>query len=86
MIVIDGPFGFDRIYPRTNILDLIPNNLAKNFVIILDDAERDGERNTAKLIFEKLEANNIKYLKSYKTGIKTQLLITSTDYNFIHWI
>ncbi len=85
-IIIDGPFGDKRIYPRTNILDLIPENLAENFIIVLDDAERSGEQNTAKLIFNKLEENRIKYIKSYKSGIKTQLLITSSNYKFIHWI
>ena len=86
LILIDGPFGYDRTYPRTNILDLIPNNLANDFVIILDDAERIGEQNTAKLIFEKLKENNIEYLKSYKWGLNKQLLITSTDCRFIHWL
>lgn len=86
LIIIDGPFGFDRIYPRTNILDLIPNNLAENFVIILDDAERKGEQNTANLIFNKLDACNIQYEKSYKKGLKTQLIISSTNHKYIHWI
>jgi len=85
LIIIDGPFGFDRVYPRTNILDLIPQNLAKNFIIILDDAERVGEKNTAELIFKKLIENNIEFKKSYKIGLKTQLIITSTNYEFIHW-
>lgn len=85
LIIIDGPFGFDRIYPRTNVLDLIPNNLAENFIIILDDAERRGEKNTANLIFQKLDENNIKFKKSYKVGLKTQLVITSPDYEYIHW-
>lgn len=86
LVIIDGPFGFDRKYPRTNILDLIPNNLADSFAIILDDAERDGEKNTAQLIFNKLEQYDINYKISYKKGIKTQLLITSLNYEFIHWI
>ena len=83
LIIIDGPFGFNRTYPRTNILDLIPQNLAQDFVIILDDAERDGEQNTAKLIFEKLDENNIKYSKFYQHASKSQLIITSDKYKFI---
>jgi len=86
LIIIDGPFGYDRLYPRTNILDLIDNNLSDNFVIILDDAEREGEENTAKLIFDKLDKNNIKYIKSYQRGLKTQLIIASPDYQYITWI
>ena len=86
LIVIDGPLGYDRTYPRTNVLDIIPKNLAQEFVILLDDAERLGEQNTAKLIFNKLEEHNIEYLKSYKNGLKKQLIITSPNYKFIHWI
>lgn len=87
LIIIDGPIGVKRKYPRTNILDLIPNNIdSKNFIIILDDAEREGETNTANLIFKKLEDNNIKYLKSYKVGLKTQLIITSEKYEFLKWM
>lgn len=82
-VIIDGPYGFDRTYPRTNILDLIPQNLAEEFIIILDDAERQGEKNTAQLIFDKLDANNIKYSKFYQQATKTQLIITSPKYNFI---
>ena len=83
LILIDGPFGFNRTYPRTNILDLIPQNLAQDFVIILDDAERDGEQNTAKLIFEKLDESNVKYSNFYQHASKSQLIITSDKYKFI---
>ena len=87
LIIIDGPIGVKRKYPRTNVLDLIPNNIdSKKFIIILDDAEREGETNTANLIFKKLEDNNIKYLKSYKVGLKTQLIITSEQYEFLKWM
>jgi len=85
LIIIDGPIGVDRKYPRTNILDLIPEYLDENFVIILDDAEREGEKNTANLIFKALEKNNIAYSKSYKTALKTQLLISSKNNDFIHY-
>ena len=85
LIIIDGPYGFDRLYPRTNVLDLIPNNLSSDFVIILDDSERDGETNTANLIFEKLDANGIKYYTSYKTALKTQLIITSEKFSFVNY-
>lgn len=85
LIIIDGPSGVKKVYPRTNILDLIPNNLANNFIIILDDAERDGEKNTAQLIFQKLNENDIKYVKFYKYALKTQLIIASENYKYLRW-
>ena len=86
LIIIDGPYGFERTYPRTNILDLIPNNIANEFVIILDDVERKGEKNTANLIFEKLNSSDIQYKTSYQEGVKRQLVITSLNYEYIHWL
>ena len=84
-IIIDGPYGYRSKYSRMNILDLIPNNLAKDFIIVLDDVEREGEANTAELIFKKLKSNDIGFEKSYKTGTKSQLIITSKSYGFIHY-
>ena len=80
LIIIDGPIAGKKLYPRTNIIDLIPNNLAEDFIIILDDAERDGEKRTADLIFDKLVENEIDYVKSYKIATKTQLIITSPKF------
>lgn len=85
LIIIDGPIAGENCYPRTNILDLIPQNLADNFIIILDDAERAGEQNTASLIFEKLKEFKIEYEIGYKIATKTQLIITSPRYKFIHF-
>ncbi|MBE7703834.1 MAG: hypothetical protein E7Z89_07285 [Cyanobacteria bacterium SIG28] len=83
LIIIDGPIAGNKLYPRTNIIDLIPNNLAEDFIIILDDAERDGEKRTADLIFDKLVENEIDYVKSYKIATKTQLIITSPKYKYV---
>lgn len=85
LILVDGPNGFDREYPRTNVVDLIPQNLAQDFIIVCDDLQRKGEQNTAELIFEKLEKSSIDYEKSYRYGTKTQLIITSKSYSFVHW-
>jgi hypothetical protein len=83
LIIVDGPYGFGRKFPRTDIIDLIPQNIADEFVIILDDAERNGEKNTAKLIFQKLKENGIKYTTGELFGTKRQLLITSPKYTFV---
>lgn len=85
LIIIDGPYGYDRKYPRTNIIDLIPQNLSEDFIIILDDAERSGEKNTAQLIFNKLKENGIKYYTKYRVATKTQLVITSESYRYINF-
>lgn len=83
LILIDGPFGKDLKYPRTNILDLIPNNLADDFIIILDDVQRPGEMNTAKLLSKLLNANGIKYHKKFRYGLKTQCILASESCKFV---
>ena len=85
-IIVDGPLGAKQKTPRTNILDLIPQNLAEKFIIIIDDYERKGEQNTAKMLFSKLDSLNIKHASSVTSGMKKQLLITSEHCKFLHWI
>ena len=82
LIIVDGPIGANKQYPRTNVVDLIPQNLADDFIIIVDDAQRNGEKNTVELIFDKLEKNNIKYFVGYRKASKQQLLITSESCKF----
>ncbi len=86
LVIIDGPLGMSQKTPRSNILDLIPDNLSDNFIIILDDYERAGEKHTAKLIFKKLKALNINFNTSVTSGMKRQLLITSGECGYLHWI
>ena len=52
LIVIDAPFGWGKKYARPQILGLAKNNLRESFCIIIDDYDRDGEKNIVKdLIF-----------------------------------
>lgn len=82
LIIIDGPIGGGKKYPRTNIINLIPQNLAEDFIIILDDAQREGETNTANLIFDSLNQNNIKYFSQKRQASKKQLIIASESCKF----
>lgn len=65
LIVIDGPNGFIENkfckYSRSNIWDLIENNVAKDFIIIIDDSERAGEMNTINYLEKILQKKNIKF-------------------------
>ncbi len=82
LYIIDGPFGSDR-FSRYNIVKLI-ENFDKNseFIILLDDFERKGEKDTAKEIIEKLKSKNIAFHKAEYSGIKSQQIIVSEKYKF----
>ena len=82
LIIIGSSSGSDKIQ-TININDLIPQNLAGDFIIILDDMQSELEQNTAQLIFEKLDENNIKYSKFCCGNAKSQLVITSDKYKFL---
>lgn len=55
VVLIDGPFGGDNVLSRRDILTVIPDILNENFIIILDDYGRIGEKRLAKDIQKKLE-------------------------------
>ncbi|MBQ6219896.1 MAG: hypothetical protein IJJ47_09205 [Methanosphaera sp.] len=91
LIIIDGPQGFDHEnnnqmlkYSRSNIWDLI-SNLEDDFIIIVDDYERQGERNTVKRLFNLLDSQNIDYYFNDFRGAKHQLVICSKKYKFLIW-
>lgn len=83
-ISIDAPFGGGaNKYARVDSIALIPEHLAESFVIMVDDANRNGEKNTIGFIIKKLEENNIKYCCGQYAGNKTTYVITSPDKKFI---
>ena len=83
LIVIDGPIGYRSSLSRSNILDLIPQNLADDFVIIFDDVERPAEKETLRLLEESLRKNNISYAKAYYPALKTQAVLAGGSYKFV---
>ena len=92
LIIIDGPQGHlpgesvDLDYPRTNILDLIPNNLADDFIIIMDDYNRAGERNTMDDVEKLLKDNGIEFFEYTCNALKSQHAVFSEKFKFISWI
>lgn len=71
LVIVDGPIGYDKEYPRTNVISLV-NNLAKDFVVIFDDAEREGEQRTLDLFRKELNKSSIEFAEFSWNGSKTQ--------------
>lgn len=95
LIIIDGPQGFiidsennsvELNYSRTNIWQLIPQNLADEFIIIFDDFNRTGEKNTVSYVKELLNKNSINFYEYNSWAFKTQHAIFSENYKYIGWI
>lgn len=81
---IDGPFGFrSPCYARVDLFGILPECLAESFVILLDDCNRDGERNTLNLISELLKEKSIPHSKNIYFGEKGTGIIVSDDLAFL---
>ncbi|MBR1601085.1 MAG: hypothetical protein IJ677_05850, partial [Alphaproteobacteria bacterium] len=87
LIIIDGPLGADQTLPRSNVLDLIRNdNIAEDFIIIFDDAERKGEQKTIANALALLENKGIKYTAFQRNALKTQQFISTLTKSFIKYL
>lgn len=61
LISIDGPFGGDGKASRRDIIDLLPDILPENFVMMFDDCGRDGEIQTVNDVARVLNKNGVSY-------------------------
>ncbi|MFT4154026.1 hypothetical protein [Parafilimonas sp.] len=83
MVVIDGPWGSPD-YSRYEIIDLVLNDrLAENFIIIMDDYNRTGEKQTIKKLRGILNQKNIPFSEGVYSGIKDVCIICSKAYRFL---
>lgn len=84
LIVIDAPFGGDMPeLSRIDILKNLPQCLNKSFVIIFDDINRFGERNSFNTILKILEASDIAYAVGSYHGQNITGVIVSDDLKYI---
>lgn len=82
LYIIDGPKGSPR-YSRYNIMDyvdkMVPN---ENFIILLDDTNRQGEKDTLHDISCTLGEKGIVFHLAHFEGEKTTTMITSDKYKY----
>ena len=75
LIIIDGPFGSDR-YARSQLLEFIDNDsLDQYFIVIIDDYNRKGEKETVEIFIDMLNKKKIKYYIGEYHGEKDQCVI-----------
>ena len=81
LIVIDAPFGSTK-YSRPQILNLI-ENIENSFCILMDDYDRNGEKETIQELFSILYSSNIKFCSTIYSGSKEHILICSENWKFL---
>lgn len=83
-ISVDAPLGADmKQYSRIDVLNLIPDGLNENFVIMVDDCNRVGETNTVKEIQGKMSEYQIDHQLGRYSGDKTSVLICPPRMGFL---
>ena len=83
-ISIDGPLGGDmKKYSRIDILSVIPECLADDFVIMMHDMERQTEMNTLVELQFLLQQASIKYRRGRYNGQKDTILICSEQPGYL---
>lgn len=82
VISIDAPYGGDA-WSRRDILDVLPKALADSFVIVIDDANRKGEKRTVSAIENILKANKTQYKSRNYKSLSDCYVIASADNRFL---
>jgi hypothetical protein len=83
LYIVDGPFGSPR-FSRYDIVFLVERfQKDKDFVILFDDTNRVGEKDTLKEILLKLKNKNIKYHVGHYEGNKRVTLICTEKYIYL---
>lgn len=79
LVLVDGPNGTPR-WSRLACLELIPEHLAREFLIILDDYERPGEKETAALMRDSLGSKGLQMTEECVLSNKHQLMLATEAY------
>lgn len=84
LISIDAPFGGNELtYSRMDTLQLLPDCLKEDFVILLDDYNREAERNMIELMKKSLTEHGIRFKTGVYRGNKDTFMITSESLRFL---
>jgi len=82
LLIIDGPMAYaNRIkYNRIGALNWIPEILGDEFIILVDDSNRAGERLLVKQILKKLDQNDLAVKRREIIGGNSQTIIATKKY------
>jgi hypothetical protein len=80
LYVVDGPPGSDRFSRYDIVGEVRKFDPQDEFVIILDDYDRPGEKDTAEKLLEELRSKQIPHFVKTYSGRKNQFLIATSKY------
>ncbi|MDO4265797.1 MAG: hypothetical protein Q4C63_04955 [Eubacteriales bacterium] len=84
LIFIDAPIGWDmKDYSRVDVLTILEECLPTSFVIMMDDSQRSGEKQTITLLEKRLQEMGIEYETGVYNGEKQTFMLTSKKDGFL---
>lgn len=82
LYIVDGPFGTKK-FSRYDILRVVEKNeMNDEFIIVLDDFNRNGEKETAKDLLQLLKQKGINIHTQVYSGVKSVLVIATDKYKY----
>lgn len=83
-IIIDAPKSGDmKRYARIDVLRMMPGCLSENFVILMDDYNRDTELRTVREMEKVLKENEIPYKRGKYSGLKDCGILCAEHLGFL---
>lgn len=83
LYLVDGPFGSEP-YSRYDIISLVEEfTIDSEFIIIFDDYNRIGEKNTVDDLLSILKNKNIDFINVVYSGQKSVAVIASNNYRYL---
>lgn len=83
-ISIDAPLGGDmKEYARIDVLRMMPGCLSRDFIVMVDDAQRPGEQHTVAAMEKCLQEHGIAYQRGGYNGKKDTVLLCSQSVGFL---
>lgn len=83
LILIDGPFGSDN-FSRHNIIELVKKDcLDRDFIIIMDDYNRQGEKETIEEVKNILKKRGTEFVETSYKGDKEFYILTVPENKYL---
>ncbi|GAO45226.1 hypothetical protein [Flavihumibacter petaseus] len=83
LVLVDGPWGSPQ-YSRYQIVSLVENDkIAADFIIVIDDVNREGESMTLQEVKLALQKKNIPFEEGVYQGVKDTAILVSPQYKFL---
>lgn len=82
LIIVDGPIGSKK-YSRAQLIDFLDYIDYNNFIVLLDDYNREGEKETLNLAMQKLKSKNIEFINGSYSSDKSIGILCSPNYKFL---